>query len=129
MTYDGTTLVVTITEQRAGVSTMRPASLDNLAAGLKARSLLAFGNQDHLHYFLHIFFLKPIIRRKVQVCLAMPKTALLKSQPRHMPQQSRSVATVEAIQDATVQVLLKNGAHRLTTVPVAQRAGVSCHAL
>lgn len=35
------------------------------------------------------------------------------------------MATVEAIHDATIQVLLKNGAERLTTVNVAQRAGVS----
>jgi AcrR family transcriptional regulator len=32
---------------------------------------------------------------------------------------------VESIYDATIQVLLKNGADRLTTVLVAQRAGVS----
>jgi AcrR family transcriptional regulator len=55
----------------------------------------------------------------------MPKAALLELQPRKTPQQSRSVATVESIYDATIQVLLKNGAHRLTTVLVAQRAGVS----
>lgn len=35
------------------------------------------------------------------------------------------MATVEAIYDATIQVLLKNGTDRLTTVHVAQRAGVS----
>ena len=45
--------------------------------------------------------------------------------PRKTPQQSRSVATVEAIYDATIQVLLKSGEDRLTTVHVAQRAGVS----
>ncbi len=55
----------------------------------------------------------------------MPRQALLELQPRKTPQQSRSVATVEAIHDATIQVLLKNGADRLTTVRVAQRAGVS----
>jgi AcrR family transcriptional regulator len=55
----------------------------------------------------------------------MPKAALLKLEPRKTPQQGRSVATVEAIHDATIQVLLKNGADRLTTVRVAQRAGVS----
>lgn len=35
------------------------------------------------------------------------------------------MATVEAIRDATIQVLLKVGAERLTTVHVARRAGVS----
>jgi AcrR family transcriptional regulator len=55
----------------------------------------------------------------------MPKAVLLELAPRKTPQQSRSVATVEAIHDATIQVLLKKGADRLTTVHVAQRAGVS----
>lgn len=55
----------------------------------------------------------------------MAKTALLELQPRKTPQQSRSVATVEAIFEATIQVLLKEGAERLTTVHVARRAGVS----
>jgi AcrR family transcriptional regulator len=55
----------------------------------------------------------------------MPKAALVELQPRKTPQQSRSVATVESIYDATIQGLLKNGADRLTTVLVAQRAGVS----
>jgi AcrR family transcriptional regulator len=55
----------------------------------------------------------------------MPKTALLEFQPRKTPQQSRSVATVEAIFDATIQVLLKDGPEALTTVHVARRAGVS----
>lgn len=55
----------------------------------------------------------------------MPKTASLELQPRKTPQQSRSVATVEAIYDATIQVLLRDGAESLTTVHVARRAGVS----
>ncbi|MDR3727760.1 MAG: TetR/AcrR family transcriptional regulator [Terracidiphilus sp.] len=55
----------------------------------------------------------------------MPNAALLELEPRKTPQQSRSVATVEAIHDATIQVLLKDEADRLTTVRVAQRAGVS----
>ena len=55
----------------------------------------------------------------------MTKAALLELAPRKTPQQSRSVATVEAIHDATIQVLLKDGADRLTTVRVAERAGVS----
>jgi AcrR family transcriptional regulator len=55
----------------------------------------------------------------------MPKAALLDLEPRKTPPQTRSVATVEAIHDATIQVLPKSGADRLTTVHVAQRAGVS----
>jgi AcrR family transcriptional regulator len=55
----------------------------------------------------------------------LPKAALLALQPRKTPRQSRSVATVEAIYDATIQVLLKDGADRLTTVHVARRAGAS----
>ena len=46
----------------------------------------------------------------------MPRAALLELEPRKAPQQGRSIATVQAIHDATIQVLLKNGAERLTTV-------------
>lgn len=45
--------------------------------------------------------------------------------PRKTPIQTRSGATVEAIQEATVQVLLAEGLTRLTTTRVAERAGVS----
>jgi AcrR family transcriptional regulator len=45
--------------------------------------------------------------------------------PRKSPVQARSSASVEAILDATVQVLLKVGKERLTTTRVAARAGVS----
>ncbi len=44
---------------------------------------------------------------------------------RKTPVQPRSTATVEAIQQATIQVLLQMGPQRLTTVHVAKRAGVS----
>lgn len=44
---------------------------------------------------------------------------------RRSPSQSRSVVTVSAIFEASVQVLLKEGMHRLTTTRVAERAGVS----
>ena len=52
-----------------------------------------------------------------------PAPALL--QPRKMPRQARSTATVEAIHTATIQVLLAQGVGRLTTSRVAERAGVS----
>jgi len=44
---------------------------------------------------------------------------------RKTPVQTRSTATVEAIFEATIQVLLREGADRLTTTRVAARAGVS----
>jgi AcrR family transcriptional regulator len=46
-------------------------------------------------------------------------------EPRKTPVQARSTATVEAISEATIQVLLSQGADRLTTTRVADRAGVS----
>jgi AcrR family transcriptional regulator len=45
--------------------------------------------------------------------------------PRKSPVQARSSASVEAILDATIQVLLKVGKEQLTTTRVAMRAGVS----
>ncbi len=45
--------------------------------------------------------------------------------PRKAPKQARSTATLDAIQTATVQVLLAEGVGRLTTARVAERAGVS----
>ncbi|MCF8468485.1 MAG: TetR/AcrR family transcriptional regulator [Sneathiella sp.] len=45
--------------------------------------------------------------------------------PRKAPRQARSAATVDAIFDATIQVLLAEGSSRLTTTRVAERAGVS----
>ena len=44
---------------------------------------------------------------------------------RKRPVQARSVVTVDAIFEATIQVLLAEGIHRLTTTRVAERAGVS----
>ena len=52
-----------------------------------------------------------------------PKPTLL--QPRKTPRQARSAATIEAIRQATIQVLLADGVARLTTTRVAERAGVS----
>src|SRR6202161_4430708 len=46
-------------------------------------------------------------------------------QPRKSPVQARSAASVDAILDATLQILLKIGKERLTTTRVALRAGVS----
>lgn len=46
-------------------------------------------------------------------------------EPRKTPVQARSAVTVEAIAEATVQVLLVHGTERLTTTRVAERAGVS----
>lgn len=46
-------------------------------------------------------------------------------EPRKSPVQARSAASVEAILQATIQVLLHAGKERLTTTRVASRAGVS----
>jgi AcrR family transcriptional regulator len=46
-------------------------------------------------------------------------------EPRKTPVQARSTVTVQAIAEATVQVLLSHGTDRLTTTRVAERAGVS----
>lgn len=53
---------------------------------------------------------------------AMPPRHLA---PRKKPRQARSTTTVEMIFEATIQVLLSEGIHRLTTTRVAERAGVS----
>ncbi len=55
----------------------------------------------------------------------MPADALVAFEPRKTPIQARSTVTVEAISEATIQVLLRHGADRLTTTRVAERAGVS----
>lgn len=53
-------------------------------------------------------------------------TATLTTQnARKAPRQARSTLTVEAIHEATIQVLLADGTARLTTTSVAERAGVS----
>jgi AcrR family transcriptional regulator len=55
--------------------------------------------------------------------LSQRSQALL--EPRKSPVQARSTASVDAILEATVQVLLDVGKERLTTTRVASRAGVS----
>ncbi|MCX8278865.1 TetR/AcrR family transcriptional regulator [Phyllobacterium sp. 0TCS1.6C] len=44
---------------------------------------------------------------------------------RKSPQQRRATATLEAIYEATIQLLVKDGLSELTTTRVAERAGVS----
>ena len=55
----------------------------------------------------------------------MPQRAAVVLEPRKTPIQARSVASVDAILKATIQVLLQVGKERLTTTRVAFRAGVS----
>ena len=55
----------------------------------------------------------------------MPADTLSAFEPRKTPVQARSAVTVEAISEATIQVLLSHGGDRLTTTLVAERAGVS----
>src|SRR5689334_23085477 len=57
--------------------------------------------------------------------MAAPAPVPAPLKPRKAPRQARSAATVEAIFEATIQVLLREGAARLTTTRVAERAGVS----
>lgn len=45
--------------------------------------------------------------------------------PRKSPVQERSIDTVQAIHEAAIQVLSQVGAEKLTTIRVAERAGVS----
>lgn len=45
--------------------------------------------------------------------------------PRKKPRQARATVTLDAIFEATIQLLLSDGPHRLTTTRVAERAGVS----
>ena len=51
------------------------------------------------------------------------------AKPRKLPVQTRSRVTVDAIFEATIQVLLSDGVDRLTTTRVAERAGVSVGSL
>ncbi|WP_260599260.1 TetR/AcrR family transcriptional regulator [Sphingomonas endolithica] len=55
----------------------------------------------------------------------MPRLAARPLSPRKTPIQSRSAATLEAIFEATIQVLVAEGSKELTTTRVAHRAGVS----
>lgn len=55
----------------------------------------------------------------------MPKVLKPQLEPRKSPMQARSNASVEAICEATIQVLLSVGKENLTTTKVAARAGVS----
>jgi AcrR family transcriptional regulator len=55
----------------------------------------------------------------------MTANALVALEPRKTPVQARATVTVEAISEATIQVLLSQGVERLTTTRVADRAGVS----
>jgi AcrR family transcriptional regulator len=55
----------------------------------------------------------------------MAADVLVAFEPRKRPIQARSAVTVEAISEATIQVLLSHGEERLTTTRIAERAGVS----
>ena len=55
----------------------------------------------------------------------MPQRSQAVLEPRKSPVQARSTASVDAILEATIQVLLQVGKERLTTTKVALRAGVS----
>lgn len=59
----------------------------------------------------------------------MASAAPLHLKSRKTPRQARAAATVDAIFEATIQVLLSDGPRRLTTTRVAERAGVSVGSL
>ncbi|UNK42708.1 TetR/AcrR family transcriptional regulator [Luteimonas sp. S4-F44] len=55
----------------------------------------------------------------------MPSRTSPRLDARKKPRQARALATLDAIFEATIQVLLTDGPYRLTTTRVALRAGVS----
>jgi len=55
----------------------------------------------------------------------MSTSTQMRLEPRKRPMQRRSQATVSAMLEASIQVLVAVGYHRLTTTRVAERAGVS----
>ncbi|MDO9570472.1 MAG: TetR/AcrR family transcriptional regulator [Hydrogenophaga sp.] len=55
----------------------------------------------------------------------MASTASRTLSPRKKPRQARATFTLDAIFEATIQLLVADGMHRLTTTKVAERAGVS----
>lgn len=55
----------------------------------------------------------------------MASASQIRLTARKMPRQARAAVTLEAILEATIQVLVAIGPHRLTTTRVAERAGVS----
>ena len=55
----------------------------------------------------------------------MPQRPQVLLEPRKSPVQARSAASVDALLEATIQVLLSAGKEQLTTTKVALRAGVS----
>lgn len=59
----------------------------------------------------------------------MTRTQTVSLEPRKSPVQARSIASVQAILAATIQVLLEVGKEDLTTTKVSERAGVSVGSL
>jgi AcrR family transcriptional regulator len=59
----------------------------------------------------------------------MPRKPVSKLAPRNTPQQARSRELVQSILIAAIRVLERDGAGQLTTIRVAERAGVSVGSL
>jgi AcrR family transcriptional regulator len=59
----------------------------------------------------------------------MPKKRAATTSPRKAPKQARSARLVEAILQAAIRVLERDGATAFTTIRVAERAGVSVGSL
>jgi AcrR family transcriptional regulator len=76
--------------------------------------------------FFRVFLLSSFYEESFSFGIRIMNTAPRHAyKPRKMPIQRRSTVTVEAIAEATIQVLLTVGSDRLTTTRVAERAGVS----
>src|SRR6187431_1854665 len=59
----------------------------------------------------------------------MKRNRTVSLNPRKKPQQRRSRDTIDSIFEATIQVLLANGFDKITTIQIADRAGVSIGSL
>ncbi len=59
----------------------------------------------------------------------MTRTRAESLSPRKKPQQRRSRVTIDTIFEATIQVLLAGGLDKVTTIQIADRAGVSIGSL
>src|SRR6201985_2054872 len=74
--------------------------------------------------------MRPNIRiRQSDLPVAMPPRPRTEISSRKQPQQARSTELGEAILDAALQVVAKEGAQRFTTARVAEKAGVSVGSL
>ena len=65
----------------------------------------------------------------IRILSELSERSQMDVKPRKLPRQDRGKATVDAIIEATAQVLLRDGYDRFTTARAAERAGVSIGSL